>query len=73
MQKPSVRSGVRTHAHLRVPELKSGALDHSANLTLVIGGEIYKNIFLLLISRGEVCNSSNYETTFENGYFRGGL
>ena len=28
-----VRCGVRTHARLRVPELKSGALDHSANLT----------------------------------------
>ena len=29
-----VRSGVRTHAHFRVPELKSGALDRSAILTL---------------------------------------
>ena len=29
----SVRCGVRTHAHFRVPELKSGALDRSANLT----------------------------------------
>jgi hypothetical protein len=28
-----VRSGVRTHAHIRVPELKSGALDRSAILT----------------------------------------
>ena len=28
-----VRCGVRTHAHIRVPELKSGALDRSANLT----------------------------------------
>ena len=28
-----VRCGVRTHALSRVPELKSGALDHSANLT----------------------------------------
>ena len=28
-----VRCGVRTHAHVREPELKSGALDHSANLT----------------------------------------
>ena len=31
----AVRCGVRTHAHLRVPELKSGALDRSANLTSV--------------------------------------
>ena len=30
----AVRCGVRTHAHFRVPELKSGALDHSANLTM---------------------------------------
>jgi hypothetical protein len=29
-----VRCGVRTHALSRVPELKSGALDHSANLTI---------------------------------------
>ena len=28
-----VRCGVRTHALSREPELKSGALDHSANLT----------------------------------------
>ena len=28
-----VRCGVRTHAPLREPELKSGALDRSANLT----------------------------------------
>ena len=28
-----VRCGVRTHAHFREPELKSGALDRSANLT----------------------------------------
>ena len=28
-----VKCGVRTHAHFRVPELKSGALDRSANLT----------------------------------------
>ena len=28
-----VKCGVRTHAHLRVPELKSAALDRSANLT----------------------------------------
>ena len=33
-----VRCGVRTHAHIRVPELKSGALDHSANLTWYIEG-----------------------------------
>ena len=32
-KKIDVRCGVRTHAHIRVPELKSGALDHSANLT----------------------------------------
>ena len=31
-----VRCGVRTHALSREPELKSGALDHSANLTLCI-------------------------------------
>ena len=31
-----VRCGVRTHARIRVPELKSGALDHSANLTAVM-------------------------------------
>ena len=31
-----VRSGVRTHALIRVPELKSGALDHSAILTVHI-------------------------------------
>ena len=31
-----VRCGVRTHARIRVPELKSGALDHSANLTVVM-------------------------------------
>ena len=30
---PIVRCGVRTHAHFREPELKSGALDRSANLT----------------------------------------
>ena len=30
-----VRSGVRTHAHIRVPELKSGALDRSAILTVI--------------------------------------
>ena len=29
----TVKCGVRTHAHFRVPELKSGALDRSANLT----------------------------------------
>ena len=34
----NVRCGVRTHAHIRVPELKSGALDHSANLTWYIKG-----------------------------------
>ena len=33
MQNNVVRCGVRTHALLREPELKSGALDHSANLT----------------------------------------
>ena len=33
MIKMYVRCGVRTHAHNREPELKSGALDHSANLT----------------------------------------
>ena len=32
-KKLCVRSGVRTHALFRVPELKSGALDHSAILT----------------------------------------
>ena len=32
----SVSCGVRTHAHSRVSELKSDALDHSAKLTLVI-------------------------------------
>ena len=31
-----VRCGVRTHAHFRVPELKSGALDRSANLTTIL-------------------------------------
>ena len=31
----TVKCGVRTHAHFRVPELKSGALDRSANLTSV--------------------------------------
>ena len=31
-----VKCGVRTHAHFRVPELKSGALDRSANLTSVL-------------------------------------
>ena len=30
---PSVRCGVRTHALFRESELKSDALDHSANLT----------------------------------------
>lgn len=30
-----VRGGVRTHALIRVPELKSGALDHSATLTVL--------------------------------------
>ena len=34
----NVRCGVRTHAHIRVPELKSGALDHSANLTWYVNG-----------------------------------
>ena len=33
-----VRCGVRTHAHFHVPELKSGALDHSANLTVSAKG-----------------------------------
>ena len=32
-----VRCGVRTHALSREPELKSGALDHSANLTRCVG------------------------------------
>lgn len=32
-----VRGGVRTHALIRVPELKSGALDHSATLTALPG------------------------------------
>ena len=32
-KKVIVRCGVRTHAHNREPELKSGALDRSANLT----------------------------------------
>ena len=36
VQKYLVRCGVRTHAHSRVPELKSGALDRSANLTLML-------------------------------------
>ena len=31
-----VKCGVRTHAHFRVPELKSGALDRSANLTSLL-------------------------------------
>ena len=31
--KTYVRCGVRTHALFQEPELKSGALDHSANLT----------------------------------------
>ena len=35
MVKIIVRCGVRTHALIRVPELKSGALDRSANLTSV--------------------------------------
>ena len=39
-QKLLVRSGVRTHAHLRVPELKPGALDHSAILTPLMKLEI---------------------------------
>ena len=34
-QNTFVRCGVRTHALLREPELKSGALDHSANLTAI--------------------------------------
>ena len=34
-QSECVRCGVRTHALFRVPELKSGALDHSANLTVI--------------------------------------
>ena len=34
----TVKCGVRTHAHFRVPELKSGALDRSANLTAHAGG-----------------------------------
>ena len=29
-----VRCGIRTHVQLTVPELESGALDHSANLTI---------------------------------------
>ena len=40
MSKKNVRSGIRTHAHIRGPEnsfeqgnLESGALDHSAILT----------------------------------------
>ena len=33
MGKLSVKCGVRTHAHFRVSELKSDALDRSANLT----------------------------------------
>ena len=31
--KKFVKYGIRTHAHFRVPDLKSGALDRSANLT----------------------------------------
>ena len=34
-----VRCGVRTHALLRVSELKSDALDHSANLTWIVERE----------------------------------
>ena len=36
-----VKCGVRTHAHFRVPELKSGALDRSANLTSVGESETF--------------------------------
>ena len=37
----TVKCGVRTHAHFRVPELKSGALDRSANLTWVRESETF--------------------------------
>ena len=42
-----VRSGVRTHAHFRVPELKSGALDRSAILTMHISS--IKSLFQYIV------------------------
>ena len=34
---PTARCGVRTHASIRRPDLKSGALNHSANLAVTVG------------------------------------
>ena len=34
IEKNIVRNGIRTHAHIRGPDLKSGALDRSATLTV---------------------------------------
>ena len=42
-----VRCGVRTHALFRESELKSDALDHSANLTLALNTE---NVYRVITS-----------------------
>ena len=56
-----VRCGVRTHALLREPELKSGALDHSANLTVLYKSKIHRTIYawspenILVKKKSKIC------------------
>ena len=51
MAKYFARCGVRTHALIRVPELKSGALDRSANLACCEKWVNFMNQFRFLKNR----------------------
>ena len=62
-----VRCGVRTHAFLRISELKSDALDHSANLTVEIHAneqDNYNSAFALMFqfTIEEICSQLRLKT-----------